>query len=89
MRTQTPKINAKSLDDVLQDESVTVFAIIGATMCGKTHLADALVRRLRDIRAPCFPIFIDEPDRSTMPLVTTAIQSSTSGRPVVIGRLLI
>lgn len=84
MCTQATKINADSLDEFLQDNSVNVFAIVGKTMCGKTHLADALVKSLRDVRSPCFPIFIDEVHPDVGVVITGAIQVAALGRPVVV-----
>jgi hypothetical protein len=76
-------IDANSLDAVTNQKKVTIFAIIGITCCGKTHLADALVKKLREVRC-CFPIFIDEVAQDTQFVVEAAIRGATPFRPVIL-----
>jgi hypothetical protein len=81
-------VSASTINEIARNRATTIFALVGQSGCGKTHLADALVRSLRIERMPCFPVFLDEVSAGMLsviaPVVTALIHAATPEYPAII-----
>jgi GTPase SAR1 family protein len=78
-------ITASKIEKMTLNRSIVLIVILGMSGCGKTYLAEALIKSMPTMRGPCCPLFIDEAgDPSIKGVIVEAVRTASQGRPVII-----